>query len=91
AVHVTTGSGEINAKGTPAGDWKLRTGSGGVTVEFPAEAAFDLYAQSSSGNIETKHEIAVLGSMSPRELHGKVRGGGVRVELSTSSGTIHIL
>jgi hypothetical protein len=29
--------------------------------------------------------------MSQRELHGKVRGGGVRVELSTSSGTINIL
>jgi DUF4097 and DUF4098 domain-containing protein YvlB len=91
AVHVTTGSGEINAQGVPTGDWKLRTGSGSVTVNFPAEAAFDLYARSSSGNIETKHEIAVIGTMSQRELHGKVRGGGVRVELSTSSGTINIL
>jgi DUF4097 and DUF4098 domain-containing protein YvlB len=91
AVRVTTGSGEINAQGVPTGDWKLRTGSGSVTVNFPPEAAFDLYARSSSGNIETKHEIAVEGTMSQRELRGKVRGGGVRVELNTSSGTINIL
>jgi Putative adhesin len=91
AVHVSTGSGEINAQGVPTGDWKLRTGSGSVTVNFPPEAAFDLYARSSSGNIETKHEISVEGTMSQRELRGKVKGGGVRVELSTSSGSINIL
>jgi len=91
AVRVTTGSGEINAQGVPTGDWKLRTGSGSVTVNFSPEAAFDLYARSSSGNIETKREIVVEGTMSQRELRGKVRGGGVRVELNTSSGTINIL
>ncbi|MGH9746946.1 MAG: DUF4097 family beta strand repeat-containing protein [Candidatus Acidiferrales bacterium] len=92
AMHVTTGSGEINAQGMPTGDWKLHTGSGSVTVEFPANAAFELSAQSSSGNIETKHEVSVEGNLSTHELRGKVGGGGtVRVELSTSSGTIRIL
>lgn len=92
AVSVSTGSGEINAQGAPTGDWKLHTGSGGVTVEFPADAAFELYARTSSGNIETKHEISVQGNLSMHELHGKVgSGGAVRVELRTSSGTIRIL
>jgi hypothetical protein len=31
-----------------------------------------------------------VGTISPREIHGKVRGGGVLVELSTSSGNINI-
>jgi DUF4097 and DUF4098 domain-containing protein YvlB len=92
AVSVTTGSGEIKAQGVPSGDWKLRTGSGSVTVEFPENAAFELYAQTSSGNIETKHTISVLGNLSAHELHGKVgSGGAVRVELRTSSGAIRIL
>jgi hypothetical protein len=92
AMHVSTGSGEINAQGVPTGDWKLHTGSGSVTVEFPENAAFELYARTSSGNIETKHEIAVQGNVGMHELRGKVGGGGaVRVELSTSSGAIRIL
>jgi len=92
AVSVTTGSGEIKAQGVPSGDWKLRTGSGSVTVEFPENAAFELYAQTSSGNIETKHAISVQGNISTHELRGKVgSGGAVRVELRTSSGAIRIL
>jgi DUF4097 and DUF4098 domain-containing protein YvlB len=92
AARVSTGSGQIRAQGTPAGDWKLHSGSGSVTVEFPKDAAFELYARTSSGNIETKHEISVQGNLSMHELHGKVgNGGAVRVELVTSSGTIRIL
>jgi len=92
AVRVTTGSGEINAQGTPTGDWNLHTGSGSVTVEFPENAAFELYARTSSGNIETKHEVSVQGNVGTHELRGKVgSGGAVRVELRTSSGTIRIL
>jgi DUF4097 and DUF4098 domain-containing protein YvlB len=91
-VSVTTGSGEIKAQGVPSGDWKLHTGSGSVTVEFPENAAFELYAQTSSGNIATKHAISVQGNIGTHELRGKVGSGGtVRVELRTSSGAIRIL
>jgi len=47
-------------------------------------------ARTSSGNIETSHEISVQGKISPRELQGKVGAGGPLVELSTSSGGIQI-
>jgi DUF4097 and DUF4098 domain-containing protein YvlB len=91
AVRVTTGSGEIEASGDPTGEWKLRTGSGDVTVELPKQAAFDVYAHTGSGSIDTTdHELTVQGTISTRELHGKVNGGGVLVDLSTSSGTIRI-
>jgi DUF4097 and DUF4098 domain-containing protein YvlB len=90
AVHVTTGSGSIVAQGEATGEWRLRTGSGDVTVELPAEAAFDVAARTSSGHIETNHELTVKGTISPRELDGKVRGGGALVDVSTSSGSIRI-
>ena len=54
-----------------SGRLEIADGIGGVTVEFPAEAAFDLYAQSSSGNIETKHEIAVAGEHEPARVARK--------------------
>ena len=90
AVKVQTGSGSITAQGDPAGDWRLRTGSGDVSVEFPQQAAFNLVARTSSGSIDSSREIAVQGKLSPRELQGKVGGGGPTVDLSTSSGSIQI-
>jgi DUF4097 and DUF4098 domain-containing protein YvlB len=89
-AKVSTGSGSITAQGDPTGDWQLHSGSGSVRVNFPSQAAFNLVAKSSSGNIETSHEISVQGNISPRELHGKVGAGGPLVELSTSSGSIEI-
>ncbi|MGC1969643.1 MAG: DUF4097 family beta strand repeat-containing protein [Candidatus Acidiferrales bacterium] len=90
AVKVQTGSGSITAQGDPAGDWRLHTGSGNVSVELPQQAAFNLVARTSSGSIDSSREIAVQGKLSPRELEGKVGGGGPTVELSTSSGSIQI-
>ena len=89
-AKVSTGSGSITAQGDPTGDWRLHSGSGSVRVNFPSQAAFNLVARSSSGNIETSHEISVQGNISPRELRGKVGAGGPLVELSTSSGSIEI-
>jgi Putative adhesin len=89
-AKVTTGSGSITAQGDPTGDWRLHSGSGSVRVDFPPQAAFNLVARTSSGNIETAHDISVQGKISPRELQGKVGAGGPLVELSTSSGSIEI-
>jgi DUF4097 and DUF4098 domain-containing protein YvlB len=90
AAKVSTGSGSITAQGDPTGDWRLRSGSGNVSVDFPPQAAFNVVARTSSGNIETTHNISVQGKISPRELQGKVGAGGPVVELSTSSGSIEI-
>jgi DUF4097 and DUF4098 domain-containing protein YvlB len=90
AVRVQTGSGNITAQGQPTGEWKLRTGSGTVDVEFPPDAAYDVVAHTSSGSIDSRPEMTVQGTINPHELHGKVHGGGALVELSTSSGSIHI-
>lgn len=90
AVRVGTGSGNIRAQGTPTSDWRLRTGSGDLTVELPQQTSFELYAHTNSGSIDSKFPITVQGTISPRDLHGKVGSGGPMVELRTGSGTIHI-
>jgi len=90
AARASTGSGNIEAQGEPMSPWRLHTGSGDVTVSFPASAAFDLSARSTSGRIDSRHEIALEGRITPSHLQGKVHGGGVLVDLDTSSGSITI-
>jgi len=90
SLRVRTGSGRITAQGEPTGEWRLHTGSGSVTVRLSQQAAFDLYARTSSGRIHTNHPITVEGTLNRREVRGKVRGGGHLVDVSTSSGSVEI-
>jgi len=90
SLEARAGSGGIRADGDPSGAWLLRTGSGTVQVKVPSSAAFDLNAHTSSGSISVNHPVTVEGSMGKKEIHGKVRGGGVPVEVTTGSGNIEI-
>jgi DUF4097 and DUF4098 domain-containing protein YvlB len=90
SLVLHTGSGNISADGQPSGDWKLEAGSGNVMLRLPSTAAFDLYAHTGSGSVESDHPITVQGKINRHELRGKVRGGGVRLEASTGSGDIRI-
>jgi DUF4097 and DUF4098 domain-containing protein YvlB len=53
-------------------------------------AAFDLHAKTSSGQIQVDQPVQVQGKIGRNELQGKVRGGGSLVEAYTSSGGITI-
>ena len=92
SLHAQTGSGGISAEGNPTGDWVLHAGSGDLTVRVPSSAGFDLSARSGSGQISTgdSHPITVQGTINRHEIHGKVHGGGVRMDLETGSGNIRI-
>ena len=90
ALVARAGSGDIRAEGEPTSGWRLHTGSGGVTVRLPSDAAFDLYARTSSGSISVDQPVTVQGTLGRHELRGKVRGGGTLVELETGSGNIHV-
>jgi hypothetical protein len=90
AMRVRTGSGDISAEGELTGDWTLQAGSGGITVRLASETGFDLDAHTSSGEIHTGLPITVQGNTGHGELRGKVKGGGMRLELRTGSGDITI-
>jgi DUF4097 and DUF4098 domain-containing protein YvlB len=89
-VHLRASSGDILVEGTPASDWEISAASGDVRLRVAGQSGFDLDLHSNSGRIETSHPITVTGSQSRRELRGQVRGGGPRVHVTTSSGTILI-
>jgi DUF4097 and DUF4098 domain-containing protein YvlB len=89
-VHVRAASGDIEVQGAPTSPWDLSASSGRVRVRLPSQGGFDLDLHSSSGRIDTSVPITITGSQSRREVKGQVRGGGPRVQVSTSSGGIII-
>lgn len=89
-VTVDTGSGSIAVAGEMTADWRLDASSGDVEVELPPGAAFELDVRTSSGNIESDHPVTVTGTLSKKTLRGSVRGGGSRLDIETSSGSVVI-
>jgi len=90
SLEAKAGSGTIRAQGDPSGAWTVRSGSGSIRLRLPQNAAFDLDAHTGSGSISVAHPVTVQGAVNRKEVHGKVRGGGVPVEVQTGSGTIDI-
>ena len=90
ALTARTGSGDIQADGQPTGEWRLHTGSGEVKLRLPSDLGFDLEARTQSGDVNTHLPITVQGAIGHGEVRGKVRGGGVPVEVQTGSGDISI-
>jgi len=91
SLEARAGSGGIRAEGDPSGGWMVHSGSGSIHLRLPSDAAFDLNAHTSSGSISLEHPVTVQGTLGRKEIRGKVRGGGVPVEVETGSGNIEIL
>jgi hypothetical protein len=89
-LRAHTGSGSIQAAGEPEGSWRLDTGSGGVTVELPHNAGFNLMARTGSGSIRVDHPLTAQGEMNKHTVRGTVRGGGPELDIRTGSGGIRV-
>ncbi|MFT3782287.1 MAG: DUF4097 family beta strand repeat-containing protein [Nibricoccus sp.] len=68
----------------------LSTSGGSVTVKIAANAAFNLDAETSGGSVNTDLPVTVQGKVERSELHGTVNGGGPRLKLRSSGGSIHV-
>lgn len=89
-LRLRTASGAVAVNGEPTGAWTVRAASGNVMVDVGADAGFDLDAHTNSGRIDSAHSVTMTGQVSRRQLSGRVRGGGPRLEISTASGAIRI-
>lgn len=89
-VRAETGSGDIDAQGDITHDWRLDAGSGNITLKLPAHASFDLDARTSSGTLRVNHPVTTQGTMSRKHIKGKVRNGGVLLDVHTGSGDIQV-
>lgn len=90
SLSASAGSGRITVDGRQEGDWVLDTGSGSVNVTLPANAAFELDAESNSGGIDIEHPLTMQGRISKRHVAGTVRGGGPLLRIDTGSGRIRV-
>ncbi len=72
------------------GSYKFNALNGDVTLILPSNSAFELYAKTFSGDIDTDFEITLTGKLDKRELRGTVNGGGAEVTLKTFSGDVYL-
>ncbi len=90
ALRARTGTGRIRVEGAPGGVWDLSTGSGGIRIDLPDDAAFEIDARTHSGDVRTDHPVVGGDETRRGQLQGTVRGGGPKVTLRTGSGGIAI-
>jgi Toastrack DUF4097 len=91
-VEGSTSGGSINAVlAKPVTDMvKLETSGGGITLRVPGDAAFNLDAATSAGNVHSELPVAGAGKKERDHLKGPVNGGGKTVWLRSSAGSIHV-
>lgn len=85
-------SGSITYQGSieAASKYEMKSHSGDIEMYLPGSSAFDIEAETFSGDIETDFEISVSGKFSKKRITGTVNGGGAVVILSTFSGDISL-
>ncbi len=69
---------------------RLSTGGGGISVDVPTTAAFNLDAQTGGGTVSTELPVTVVGKLERGRLQGPVNGGGKSVQLRSGGGNIHL-
>jgi len=91
-VRVKVLSGGISYDGQLAagGRFSFETLSGSIRVTLPANAGFELDAETFSGHVDSAFPITMQGTISPKELRGVVNNGGATLRLKTFSGSIDI-
>lgn len=93
SLSARTTNGAISAELTavdPGSNLELTTTNGGIKVYLPSEIHANVSARTTNGSIETDFPIQVLGRLSRTRLEGEINGGGGRLALHTTNGSIHI-
>jgi hypothetical protein len=89
ALDAEASSGSLRLGQTVAAPIRVRTASGGVTVELARNSGYDLSVATGSGSM-TIPEMTVNSSFSRHHIEGKVRSGGPMVSIRTASGSVRI-
>jgi len=89
-LRMHTGSGGIRVQGEQTGRWELETGSGGIDIDLPANAAFELSAHTGSGGVDVGYPLTVQGKISRHDVVAKAGSGGYALTAHTGSGHVRI-
>lgn len=91
-LNAETSGGSVSAilPSPVAGDVRLETSGGSITVLTPRNAALTIDAETSAGRVQTDLPISRTSS-DKDSLKGTMNGGGTRLVLRTSAGSIEIV
>lgn len=89
-IKAHTSGGSITAKISkqPDGDSKLSTSGGSVVAYLAEDIAVDLTARTSGGRVRS--EFDVNGEVSKKSIRGTINGGGPKLVLKTSGGSVRV-
>ncbi len=93
-VNAKTSGGSIKTTITSqlTGDCSLHTSGGSITATLIPNIAIDVDAKTSGGSVSTDFvvESLIQGKVPKNRLEGRINGGGPRLKLKTSGGSIHL-
>jgi DUF4097 and DUF4098 domain-containing protein YvlB len=91
-LELRTSDGRIEVEARPGSQlreaWDVRSSDGSVMLKVPGELAADVELRTSDGSITTNIPIVVEGSFGRHEIRGKINGGGNRLSIRTSDGSV---
>jgi DUF4097 and DUF4098 domain-containing protein YvlB len=93
-LDVKTGDGTVDVRAgqgsSLAGNWRLETGDGNVTLEVPGSLAADVDLHTGDGHIDVEMPVTTEGKIRENDIHGKINGGGNLMTIHTGDGSIHL-
>ena len=87
---TTNGSIRLELLEYDGGQLKCRTTNGNVTLTVPADIQADVSARTTNGTVKTDIPMKISGTMSRNKINGTLNGGGSRIDLRTTNGSIRI-
>jgi DUF4097 and DUF4098 domain-containing protein YvlB len=91
-LELRTSDGRVEVEARPGSQlreaWDVRSSDGSVTLRLPGDLAADIELHTSDGSITTNIPIVVEGSFGRHDIHGKMNGGGNRLTVHTSDGSV---
>lgn len=91
-LKLRTSDGRVEVEARPGSQlreaWDVRSSDGSVSPRIPGDLAADVELRTSDGSITTNIPIVVAGSFGRHEIHGKMNGGGNRLSVRTSDGSV---
>jgi Putative adhesin len=91
-LELRTSDGRIEFEARPGSQlreaWEVRSSDGSVRLKIPGDLAADLELHTSDGSITSNIPIVVEGSFSHHNLRGKINGGGNRLTVHTTDGSV---
>ena len=92
ALQLHTSDGRIEVEARPGSQlreaWDVRTSDGSVALRIPGDLAADVELHTSDGHITTNIPLVVEGSFNGHDVRGKMNGGGNRLTVHTSDGSV---